>query len=267
MRRLPWVPLALPGLVAVVVALAGPYAVADSSLTSRGRPFLPPQAGLPLGSDHLGRDVWSVLLASGATLVWLPLLATALGTLLGGGLGLITGWYRGRLSGLALRAAELLLVVPPLLVTVLALNAATDAGLAVLVCVVALLGVPSAMRFSRSATMAVSSRGYLDHAVALGEPTSALLVREVLPTIAAPVLADAGLRLVGAIYVVASVSFLGLGGAALDSSWASMVAANIAGVALNPWALVAPAVCIVAFAVSVNLVADRFADLLRGSIR
>jgi peptide/nickel transport system permease protein len=196
-----------------------------------------------------------------------PVLATALGTLFGCGLGLVTGWYGGRLSAFGLRAAELLLVVPPLLITVLALNAAAGAGFAVLVCVVALLGVPSAMRFSRAATMTVSARGYLDHAVAIGEPTPALLLRELLPTIAAPVLADAGLRLVGAIYVVASLSFLGLGGGALESSWASMVAANVVGVALNPWALVAPALCIVAFAVSVNLVADRFADVFRGSIR
>lgn len=265
-RRWSWLPVAVPGLL-IGLAMLGSYAVTAEDLSSRGRPFQPPDPSLPLGTDHLGRDVWSVLLDSGATLVGLPLLATAVGTAIGAALGMITGWHRGRLSALGLRAAELLLVVPPLLITLLAVNAVSGSTTAALVTVVALLGVPGAMRFSRAATSAVTTRGYIDHALVIGERTPAILLREILPTIAAPVLADAGLRLVGAVYVVASLSFLGLGGAALETSWASMVAANVAGARLNPWALVAPAAGIVAFAVSVNLIADRFTDRIRGATR
>ncbi|NEE02722.1 ABC transporter permease [Phytoactinopolyspora halotolerans] len=261
-----WLLVAAPGVVAATVALAGPLVVDDAATASRGRPFLPPGPGIPLGTDHLGRDVWSMVLDSGLTLIVLPLVATVIGTLIGASLGLLTGWRHGALGALAVRASELLLVVPPLLITVLALNAASGSGTAVLIVVVALLGVPSTMRFTRAATSAVVHRGYVEHAVAIGERTPTLLVREVLPTVAAPVLADAGLRLVGAIYVIASVSFLGLGGSALGHSWAGMVADNVVGVPLNPWAVVAPAVGIVAVVVSVNLVADRLADTARRSV-
>ncbi|NDL58728.1 ABC transporter permease [Phytoactinopolyspora mesophila] len=267
-RHVPgWLPLAVPGGLAVTIALAGPFVVDDDATTSRGRPFLSPERGLPLGTDHLGRDVWSVLLDSGVTLVALPLLATLFGTAAGTAFGMLTGWYGGRLSAMGLRISELMLVVPPLLIAVLAFNAVSGSGIAAIVAVIAVLGVPATMRFTRAATSTVVARGYIDHAVALGTRGPAILVREVLPTIIAPVLADAGLRLVGALYLIASVGFLGLGGAVLESSWAGMVADNVVGVPLNPWAMVAPAVCLVALAVSVNLLADRLADTYRGSLR
>ncbi|WP_129663567.1 ABC transporter permease [Phytoactinopolyspora endophytica] len=261
-----WFLVAAPGVVAVALALAGPLMVDDDATASRGRPFLPPAPGLPLGTDHLGRDVWSMVLDSGLTLIVLPLVATTIGTVIGASLGLLTGWRRTALGVVAVRASELLLVVPPLLITVLALNAASGSGTAVLIVVVALLGVPSTMRFTRAATSAVVNRGYVEHAVAMGERTPTLLVREVLPTVTAPILADAGLRLVGAIYVIASVSFLGLGGSALGDSWAGMVADNVVGVPLNPWAVIVPAAAIVAVVISINLVADRVADTARRSM-
>ncbi|GAA1464304.1 ABC transporter permease subunit [Nocardiopsis exhalans] len=256
-----WVLLCLPGGLALAAAFLGPLAVGPGQTSSQGRPFQPPGDGLPLGTDHLGRDVWAVLLDAGPALILLPLAATALSTLLGTVLGLLTGWYGGHLSSLVLRSGELLLVVPPLLVTLLAANAAS--GPTVLVVVIALVGTPATLRFTRAATLTAVSRGHVEHSVALGERTPVVFVRDVLPTIAAPVLADAGLRLVSAVYVVASIGFLGFGGPTLGDSWARMTADNLSGVPLNPWALAAPAACVVALAVSVNLIADRCADRFR----
>lgn len=256
--------VAVPGLFAVALALLGPFLAAGRSDRSSGAPFRRPGPGLALGADHLGRDVLAVLLDGGTTLVLLPVLATLLGTAVGVALGLLTGWYPGRAAAAVTRAGELLLAIPPLLLTVLAVYAFADSGLAVLVSVVALLGVPATVRYARAATVTVAGRGYVDHAVALGESTPAVLVREVLPAMLGPVLADAGLRLVAAVYVVASLGFLGVIDAG-DAGWAGMIADNITGAGLNVWAVLAPAACIVAFAVSVNLVADRLADRFRRS--
>ncbi|MDS1272391.1 ABC transporter permease [Lipingzhangella sp. LS1_29] len=260
-----WVPLALPGLLAIALAVGGPLVVAGDPPTSLGQPFQPPGPDLPLGTDHRGRDVWAVVCGAGTGLILLPLLATALSTGIGTTLGMLAGWHGGRVEALALRAAELVLVIPPLLVTLLVLHAAGDASAVVLVALITVLGTPATTRFTWAATTAVVARGYVEHAAALGERTTVLLCREVLPTIAAPVLADAGLRLVGAVYLTASIGFLGLGGPVLGENWGAMVAENLVGASLNPWAALVPAACIVAFATSVNLVADRLADRFRRS--
>lgn len=265
-RHIGVVLLAAPGLIVVGGALLGPWLVDEQAVRSQGRPFLPAQASLPLGSDHLGRDVLAVLLDSGTAIVLLPVLATAISTVIGTALGMMAGWRGGRTSGIALRAGEFVLVVPPLLTALVVLNAFTDHTTAALIVLLALLGMPATMRFTRAATSTVVGTGYVEHATAIGERAPVLLVREVLPSITAPVLADAGLRLVGAFYLASSVSFLGFGGSALAESWATMVAENAVGAPLNPWALAAPACCIVLLAVSVNLVADRLADRFRRSL-
>lgn len=254
----------LPGVVVLGIALAGPLFVADADLRKGGIPFRGPDPGHLFGTDHLGRDVFALFLDGGTTIVLLPLIATAVGTVVGVSVGMVTGWYPGRLAALTLRASELLLALPSLLLTVLVVYAFSDAGLTALVVMVALLGVPGTVRYTHSVTATVARRGFVDHAVALGESTPSVLLREVLPAILGPVLADGGLRLVGAVYVVASVSFLGF----VDpdtAGWAGMVADGITGTALNPWALLLPALGVVIFAVSVNLLADRVADRYRRS--
>lgn len=264
-RRLGSAVIAVPGAAVIALAVLGPLFVADADLRSGGAPFRGPGPGHPFGTDHLGRDVLAVFLDGGTTLVLLPLLATAVGTVAGVAIGLLTGWYPGRVAALVVRAGELLLALPSLLLTVLAVYAFSSAGLTTLVVVVALLGVPATVRYTRAATVTVARRGFVDHAVALGESTPSVLVREVLPAILGPVLADAGLRLVGAVYVVASVAFLGF----VDpdtAGWAGMVADDIAGAGLNPLGLLLPAAGIVVFAVSTNLLADRIADRYRRSV-
>lgn len=100
--------------------------------------------------------------------------------------------------------------------------------------------------------------GYVEHAVALGERPLSVVWRELVPNVAGPLLADAGLRLIGGIYLVASASFLGFGAAPPATDWAQMISENVAGAVLNPWSVVLPAVLIAVLAISVDLLADRF---------
>lgn len=253
--------MAMPALLAVALTLAGPQLAPHRVDAIVGIPYEPARPGLPLGTDHLGRDVVSGLLAGARGVVLAPVLAVALGSLVAVSWGLLAGWQPGRGSRLVLRASELLLVLPPLLVLLIVVGARAPAALVVVV--VALLGVPASVRYLRGATARVAHSGYLEHAIAVGERRTAILARELMPVLAGPILTDAGLRLVGSVYLVASLSFLGfvpVGG----PNWATMVAQNVDAGALNPAALLAPGLCIVAFTVSVNLLADRLAGRLRG---
>lgn len=252
--------IALPGAAAVLLALAGPLLAPHDPARTVGRPLLSPGPGLLLGTDHLGRDVWSRLLHGGATVVVLPVLATAVATALGAGLGLLAGYRGGRTSAVIEKLAEFVLVIPAVLVLLVLVNGWGAAGW-VLGLVVVLFGVPATTRYTRAVALTVVRAGYVEAAVALGERTGAVLRRELLPAVTGPVLADAGLRLVGAIYIVATAGFLGFGDGSPD--WATMIAENISAASLNPWSVVAPGLCIAALAISVNLVVDRLAARVR----
>ena len=118
----------------------------------------------------------------------------------------------------------------------------------------------------RAATLERSSAVSSRRRSARGERTSFILRREVLPNIALPVLADAGVRLTGSILLVASVNFLGLGLQPPAADWALMISENRSGLTIQPWAAVAPILLIATLTIAVNLVADAFARGLGRSV-
>ncbi len=257
-----WTLVAVPAVATVLLAFAGTWLAPHRAAAIVGPPYQPRGHGLILGTDHVGHDVWSQLLSGARGIVIVPLLAVAVGTMVGVPLGLAAGWRTSWVTRLVLVVAELLLVLPPLLVVLIALQA--NASTIAIVLVVGVLGAVSSVRYLRSAAARAATSGYLEHAVALGESRSAVLLRELVPALFGPILADAGLRLVGAVYLIASLSFLGvspLGG----QNWAGMIADNGDAGGLNTAALLAPGLCIVALTVSVNLLADRLAARLRGA--
>jgi peptide/nickel transport system permease protein len=135
-------------------------------------------------------------------------------------------------------------------------------GIGVLIVGVAAIQAPGISRIVRTATLEVSVRGYVEAAVARGERAFAVLGREVLPNILAPVLVDAGLRFTYSILIIASVNFLGLGLQPPSSDWALMISDNRQYISLSPWAVLAPALMIGMLTVGVNLTGDAVARSL-----
>ncbi len=245
----------------VTLALCGPVIAvavgAADPVLSQTTAFRPPGGGHLLGTDDLGRDVAARLLVGGVDVLVVPVVAVAVSTLLGVGIGLAlaAGPHRGRR---AVAALDVLLVLPPVLVLVVAIYA-FGPGAATLVGVAALLNAPFTARLVRAVADPVLDAGYVSVAVAGGAGVPAVLIREILPAVRGTVLADAGNRLVGAIYLVATAGFLGARLDPRDVSWAGMVADGLPGIRSNPAAVLAPALAIGALAVSVNLVVDRWA--------
>jgi peptide/nickel transport system permease protein len=224
-------------------------------------PLQRPSSQFLLGTDGLGRDVLSRVLWGGRSIVGLAVLATALAYAVGTAIGLLAGYTRSIVDPLLMRAMDVLLAVPPLLFL---LVLATGAGrsIPVLVLGVATVHVPSIARIVRAATQEVSTRGYVEAAVARGERVDAVLRREILPNVLGTMLADAGIRLTASILILASVNFLGLGLQPPRADWALMIAENRGGIELQPWAVAAPALLIAFLTISVNLVADSVARSL-----
>jgi peptide/nickel transport system permease protein len=207
------------------------------------------------GTDNLGRDVFSRFLAGGDTILLVPLAAVTLAFVVGGGLGMLGAYARGITDATITRTFDLLLTLPPLLL-VLVIIAGLGTSNLVLILTVALVFLPRVGRVVRGATQAVVTNEYVAAAQARGERTPAILVREVLPNIAAPAIADIALRITYAIIFVATLNFLGLGAQPPAPDWGLMVADSRNFLSVQPWATLAPAAGIAALSISFNLIAD-----------
>ncbi|MFL6049088.1 MAG: ABC transporter permease [Gaiellales bacterium] len=245
----------------VAVAVFGRYFAPYDPNVPVTAPLSPPSSHYLLGTDFLGRDVFSRLLYGGRSVITLAALATGLGYLIGMSIGLIAGFSRSRIDPVLMRSVDVMLAFPPLLFLLVLISGA-GTGVEVLVIGVAVIQAPGISRIVRTATLEVSVRGYVEAAIARGERSFAVIVREVLPNIMAPVLVDSGLRFTYSILIIASVNFLGLGLQPPASDWALMISDNRQYIAIQAWAVLAPAAMIALLTIGINLTGDAIARSL-----
>jgi peptide/nickel transport system permease protein len=252
-------------LALVLLAFVGPLVAPHGETDIVGIPFSRPSHSFWLGTDVVGRDVFSRILYGGRTVILLSFIATTLGYVGGIPLGLLAGYNAGRLDFALMRAVDLILAFPSL-IFVLILVAGVGSKLWLLVVGVAFSHVPRITRIVRAATQETSVRGFVDAAVARGERTRAVLFHEILPNIWTPVLADFGIRLSISVLLVASLSFLGFGLQPPAADWARMINENRSGFIIQPYAVVVAAAAIGLLTIAVNLVADGFARSVGRSV-
>ena len=246
--------LAAFGLI-VAMVLIGPYVAPHGPDSLVGIPFTGPRSGALLGTDALGRDVLSRILDGGRSLVVVAVAATAAAYLVGAAAGLLAGYTRSLLDPVVMRLVDVVIAFPPILL-LLVLASGAGHSLVGLTLGIAVVQFPGVARITRSASLQASVRGYVEAATARGEPTAHVLFREILPNIRTTLVADAGTRLTISILLVAALSFLGFGERPPAPDWASMISENQSGLALNPWAALAPALVIAILTVSLNVLAD-----------
>ncbi len=236
------------------LALLGGLAPLDGT-TSHGVGYEAPCAAHPLGTDGLGRDVLARTLGGGAQLIWVALIATVTSTLVGLALGFATA-VPGRVSRGVAAVVDLLVVLPTMLV-MMVLVYGLGSGVATMVAVMCAVTAPYLARYVRSLVRPVLASDYVVQARLAGDPGVVVMVREVLPVIAVPLLADTGQRFISAVYLVASASFLGFDALGSGADWGTMIQSGLAGLALNPWASLAPAIALACVTVPGNLLLDR----------
>ncbi|WP_433498384.1 ABC transporter permease [Sphaerimonospora sp. CA-214678] len=238
----------------LVIALVGPALVSGDPGRIVGQPYLGPEAGMLLGTDSSGRDVLARLLAGGRPLLLIPLVAVCLTAVIGTVLGMLAGYLGGIVDGAVSRLDGLLLAIPPILVLLVLLHSWGYHDITLIVVVIT-TSAPFVSRLARAATRQALHSGYVEQAVALGDGPAAVLIREILPNIVRPVLADAGTRLAIAITLTSSAGFLGFGPD--QPNWGAMIRQNFEGIELTPWGVLAPALCLAFLTVSANLLMDR----------
>jgi peptide/nickel transport system permease protein len=248
-------------LLVVAVGVLGRFAAPHDPNAPVGVPLAGPGGDALLGTDFLGRDVLSRLLYGGQSVLGLAALATALAYVAGLAIGLVAGYSRSALDPILMRSVDVMLAFPPLLFLLVLITGA-GTSVPVMVIGVAAIQAPAISRIVRTATLEVSVRGYVEAAVARGERAWAVILREVLPNILAPVLVDLGLRFTYSILIIASVNYLGLGLQPPSSDWALMISENRQYISLNAWSVLAPAAMIGLLTIGVNLTGDAIARSL-----
>jgi peptide/nickel transport system permease protein len=242
----------------MLLALIGPLFAPHGPSDVVGPPFASPGGTALVGTDFLGRDVLSRVLWGGRSLLGMAVGATFLGYAIGVTGGLFAGYRRTIADPILMRTMDVILSFPPL-IFLLVLATGTSPNTEILLLGVGVVLAPGATRIVRAATQVAAQRGYVEAAVARGEKTSAILRRELFPSILNTVLADAGIRFTSAILLIAAVSFLGLGLQPPAADWALMISENRSGMTLQPWTVALPALLIALLTVAVNMVADAFA--------
>jgi peptide/nickel transport system permease protein len=221
-------------------------------LAKRAAPF---SDGHLLGTDHLGRDELARLIHGGRVSLTVGLLAPVIGVLIGGCLGMLAGYFRGRLETFAVGGVDVLLAFPPL-VFVLAVTAFMGQSVANITIVIGVLGIPAFTRVARAVTLTLSEREFVTAARALGATDLRILIRELLPNVALPLLAFFLLAVAVTIVVEGALSFLGLGVPPPTASWGSMIGEGRENLDIAPWLAFLPAGFMFLTVLSFNIVGD-----------
>lgn len=208
-----------------------------------------------LGTDVLGRDELARLIFGAQISLTVGLCAPVIGITIGGCLGILAGYFRGRFESVVVGTMDVLLAFPPL-VLALAVTAYLGQSIPNLTLVLGFLGIPAFMRVARAATLTLAQREFIVAAQALGATHARILLRELLPNVFLPLFAFFLLGVAITIVVEGALSFLGLGVPPPISSWGSMIGEGRESLEIAPRLAFIPAVTMFLTVLSFNLVGD-----------
>ena len=254
----------------VIVAVFAPFLTPYTPLEQDWKaPNQGPSSTHILGTDELGRDLWSRLiygarvvlvilpisesfLLPGGTAVWGVFAALLAGTTL----GLLSGYYGGWLDEIVMRLLDAMMAVPIILLYLIIMSALGASAVNVVIAIT-IVGTPGIARLVRSLTLDIRTREYIRAAETRAENPWYIMFVEILPNARGPIMVDAMLRVGYAIFAMGTLGFLGLGLPPPSPDWGSMVAKGrefiLAG---SPWAALWPSVAIASLVVGLNLLAD-----------
>lgn len=235
-----------------------PYDPESISILAR---YKAPSAEHWFGTDQLGRDIFSRVMVGARATIVLSLLATLMSMVTGAVIGTASAYLGGKTDEAIMRTMDAVMSIPSLLFALLIVSTLGQSSFnAVLAITIAF--VPGMVRIARSVSLAARQQDYVSAAIARGEATHYIILREMLPNIVAPIIVEATIRVAFAIMLFATLSFLGLGAQPPEPEWGLMVSEARAYFFNAPWMMLIPGGAIALVAIGFNLLGDGLRDAL-----
>ncbi len=245
-----------------LMALGAPWLSPRDPIKTAARDALrPPGPRFVLGSDQFGRDVASRVLHGARVSLTVGLISVSIAVALGAPLGLVSGYYGGRLDGLIMRVMDVLLAFPGILLA-LAIVSVLTPGLTNVMIAVGLSAVPTYARLVRASVLSARENLYVEAARALGGRDLGILARYILPNVVAPLIVTATLGLGTAILSAAALGFLGLGSQPPQPEWGRMLSEGRDYLREAWWISTFPGLGIMLTVLAMNLLGDGLRDVL-----
>lgn len=256
-------------LAAVFAPVVAPYDPYASNLNDLGLPVRleGPSASFPLGTDAIGRDVLSRIIYGARISLVVGLGAVSLGTLFGTVIGLVSGYFAGKVDQVLQRIVDTLMAIPAI-VLALAVITMLEPGLFNIILVIAIVIAPGTSRVVRGTVLTIKENVYIEAARSIGANGNRIVLRHILPNVVAPIIVIASIWVGNAIVIEAALSYLGLGTPPPTPTWGGMLALEGRRHLENaPWLALAPGAAISIAVLAVNMLGDALRDVLDPRLR
>lgn len=221
----------------------------------------PPSAKHWLGTDKFGRDIFARLVHGTRVSLKVGIIAVGIAIVFGGILGAIAGFYGGKLDNIIMRAMDIFLAVPSILLAI-AIVSALGPSIINLMLAISISNIPSYARIVRASVLSIRDQEFIEAAKAIGASNTRIIFRHIIPNSLAPVIVQATLGVAGAILATAGLSFIGLGIQPPAPEWGSMLSEGRQYLRDCWWITTFPGIAIMITILSLNLLGDGLRDAL-----
>jgi peptide/nickel transport system permease protein len=228
--------------------------------------YHPPTWAFVMGTDHLGRDIFSRMVWGARLSLYVGLASVSVGISVGALWGIVTGYFGGITDSLSQRVVDTLMGFPPLILA-LSLMAVLEQSVHNVIITLAILLIPAAARTLRSTTLSLKEMGYVESARAMGASHCRIIFGHILPNSLATYIVLFTVNIAYAIVVEAALSFLGLGAPADEPSWGGMLSAAAHAIERAPWIALFPGLAISLAVFGLNMLGDAVRDLTDVKLR
>jgi peptide/nickel transport system permease protein len=250
-------------VVAILAPILVPFNPIQGDLKDR---LQPPNATHWLGTDELGRDIFSRVLFGARISLQIQIVAVLLALVIGVTLGSVGGYLGGHVDNLIMRAMDVLLAFPSIFLA-LAIIAALGTGLFNLMLAAGIASVPQFARIVRASILSLKEREFVEAALALGSSSNRIMFRHLLPNCLAPIIVQSTLRMATVLLTASGLSFLGLGVQPPTPEWGAMLSNARSYLIVAPHVATIPGVAIMVVVVGFNLFGDGLRDTLDPRLR